>query len=242
MAENIKTIMEFEGYIRTKLGEPKVKVELSRSQIETNLYDSIQLFREYASSRGNVFGYMVLDIIAGAQEYTLPANVMQIGISKRGIGSSGWVLAQLSGAAATDVLSLKSFDMVSFYMLNQWLHTLRLITPSPYKLAFNHNTKLLTIIPMPSHNDKLIIEVFRQAEIEDLLDERWIKDHVLAQSKITLADIRGKFQSLPGFNNAVSLNAETLRGEGVEEKKTLEDDLINSFKYSQPPLPLFHSV
>ena len=149
VSEQIKTVLEFIGYVRTKLGEPKVRVELADSQIEINLYDSMQLFREYATSRGNIRAYMVLDLIVGKQDYILPDYVMQLGYDKTSQTVSSWVLAQLSGYAASDVLSLKSFDMVSFYMLQQWLHYLKYITPSKYRLFFDANTKMLHVVPVP---------------------------------------------------------------------------------------------
>jgi len=240
--EKIKTVYEFIGYVRTKLGEPKVRVDLANSQIETNLYDAIQLYREYAAENGNFRGYMTLDLTAGIQDYVLPETVMQIGSMKKGQTTSAWVLAQLSGYAASDVLSLKSFDMVSYTMLLHWLHYLRIITASPYRLFFNSNTKVLHVIPSPTSNERIFIEVFRQATTDELLNERFIRDYALALCKITLGDIRKKFQSLPGFNNAVSLDGDAMKTEGNEEKTTLEADLIEHYKWSQPPMPLFRST
>ncbi len=242
MFESIKTEMEFISYIRHKLGEPKVRVEISDNQIRTNLFDAIQLFREYATNRGNERTYMVIDLIKGQNTYELPENVLQIGYEKTTFSVSQWVLAQLSGYAASDLLSLKSFDMVSFYMLQQWIHYLRYITPSKYRTRFNHNTKILTVTPTPQTNDRLFVEVFIADNYENLLNERFIREYTLALCKITLGEIRSKFGSLPGFNNSVSLNGDTLRNEGKEEKEKLEDDLVNNFKWSSPPYPIFRST
>jgi len=243
LSEQIKTELEFISYIRTKLGEPKLRVELADSQIKTNLYDALQLFREYSISRGNLRDFLVLDLIVGQQDYQLPETVMQVGYDKTSSSVSAWVLAQLSGYAASDVLSLKSFDMVSFYMLQQWIHYLKYITISKFRLFFNSNTKILHIVPAPDDSLlKLFIEVYTQASTDELLNERFVREYTLALCKITLGEIRSKFQSLPGFNNAVSLNGETLKTEGKEEKDALESDLIKEFKWSSPPMPIFRSV
>ena len=243
LSEQIKTETEFVNYIRTKLGEPKLKVELSNSQIQTNLYDALQLFREYSTGRGNTRSYLVLDLIKDQQEYLLPDYIMQLGYDKTSSSVSAWVLAQMSGAAASDVLSLKSFDMVSYYMLNQWLHYLKYITASKFRLFFNVNTKILHIVPKPDDSLlKMFIEVFHQSTTDELLNERFVREYTLALCKITLGSIRSKFQSLPGFNNAVSLDGETLRTEGATEKEALETDLIKEFKWSAPPFPLFRST
>lgn len=243
VSEQIRTNDEFISYIRTKLGEPKIRVELANSQIQTNLYDAAQLFREYSTGRGNSRTYLVLNLVKGQQDYQLPDEVMQIGYDKSSQTVSAWVLAQLSGYAASDVLALKSFDMVSFYMLQQWIHYLKYITISKWRIFFNSNTKILHIVPKPDDSlTKLFIEVYTQADIEELYNERFIREYTLALCKIQLGEHRSKFQSLPGFNNSVSLNGETLKTEGQTEKEKLEDDLQLHFKWSSPPYPLFRSV
>lgn len=243
ISEQIKTVIEFRDYIRRKLGEPKVRVELADSQIDTNLYDAIQLFREYSTGRGNTRSFMALDLQIGVQDYQLPDYVMQLGYDKTSQSVSAWVLAQLSGYAASDVLSLKSFDMVSFYMLQQWIHYLKYITISKFRLFFNTNTKMLHVVPKPDDEyTKLFIEVFHQGTTDELLNERFVREYTLALCKIELGEIRSKFQSLPGFNNSVSLNGETLKTEGQAEKEKLEDDLTTHFKWSAPPFPVFRSV
>jgi len=241
--EKIATVMEFISYVRTKLGEPKIDVELANSQIATNLNDAVQLFREYANDSGHFRQYMTLQLIVGQQDYLLPDDVMQIGYTKRGTETtSAWVLAQLSGYAASDVLSLKSFDMVSYTLLLHWIHYLRLVTRSPYRFLFNSNSKILRVIPNPERNDKVFIETFRQESLDNLIDHRWIKDYTLALCKIELGMIRSKFGSLPGFNNAVSLDGDSLKQEGIVEKEKLEDDLILTYKFSSPPFPVFRST
>jgi hypothetical protein len=105
------------------------------------------------------------------------------------------------------------------------------------------NTKILHIAPTPDDSLlKLFVEVFRSASTDELLNERFVRDHALALCKIQLGEIRSKFQSLPGFNNAVSLNGTDLKNEGKEEKDALENDLISQFKWSTPPFSLFRST
>ena len=111
------------------------------------------------------------------------------------------------------------------------------------KNMYNVNTKILHIVPKPDDSLlKMFIEVFHQSTTDELLNERFVREYTLALCKITLGSIRSKFQSLPGFNNAVSLDGETLRTEGATEKEALETDLIKEFKWSAPPFPLFRST
>jgi len=240
MFEKIKTLEEFVAYIRTKLGEPKTRVELSDSQIHTNLHDAVQLYREYSSENGNWRSFLVLDTTRGQQKYTLPEEVMSVISSKRSRNTSAWVLAQLSGAAASDVLNLKQFDMVSFVMLNHWLRYLRIITPSPYRFFYNNNIRELTIMPTPSKDEKIFLEVINMATLDELYDERWIKDYTLSLCQILLGDVRSKMGSLPGFGGQITLNGGDLVQRGEDDKKRLEDELILSFKFSRPPFPVFH--
>lgn len=241
MEEKLQTLYELKQYIRTKLGEPKVRVELADSQIEFNIHDAVQMYREYARGNGNWRNYMALDLVANQQAYTLPENVMNVIDSRKATNTSAWVLAQLSGAAASDALNLKQFDMVSFVMLNHWLRYLRIITPSPYRYQFNNNTKELKIMPTPTTDARMFIEIITQADLDELYNERWIKEFSLALSMISLGRVRSKMQSLPGFDGNVQLDGTDLLSSGEEYRKTLEDDLILSFKWSNPPLPYFHS-
>jgi len=243
MIEKIKTIPEFTNYIRTKLGEPKIRVELANSQIETNLSDGIQLYREYSNQNGSFHGYLAIDLEATVNTYTLPDNILQVITPKRSnqTNSSAWVLASMSGAMASDALSLKSFDTVTYTMLNQWLHNLQILTPSPFKTMFNNNTKVLQVIPTPDSIGKLFLSVQRAATVDELLDERWVKDYTLAKCQISLGQLRSKFKTIPGFGGNIALDGEELKTTGEAAVILLEDDLIKSFKYSRPPLPLFRN-
>ena len=242
MVEKIRTIPEFIGYIRTKLGEPKVRVELANSHIEANLSDAVNFYREYARDNGNQRGYLVVDMEKGERLYTLPENIMAVGAVKQGPSgnTSAWVLATMSGAMASDALSLRTFDMVSYTMLNHWIKYLRAVTRSQWRFLFNNNNKELTVMPTPSSNLRLFLSVYRENSVEEMLNDQFIREYALAMCKVSLGTIRKKFGSLPGFGGSVSLDGSDMVSEGKEEMKVLEDDLIVSFKYSRPPLPVFH--
>ena len=240
--ERLKTLDEFLAYIRSKLGEPKIRVELANSIMQANLSDAINFYREYAAQNGSFRSYLTVDIFPGTVEYTLPNNIIQVVRVGRGphANSSAWVLATMSGAMASDALALKSFDMVSYTMLNHWLNTLRIITRSPFRVLYNNNRKLLRIVPNPRNEERIFLEVYAEEDYKYLLNEQFIREYTLALCKISLGEIRQKFENLPGFGGNVTLNGADLVTDGKDEKKILEDDLIISFKYSRPPLPVFH--
>jgi len=241
IANDIKTKPELIDYIKRKLGNPKLRIEISDSQIEQNINDAIQIYRQYALNEGNFRTYMVIDLIQSQNKYKLPDNVCGVAEIKREYGATAWVLAQMSGYAASSVLSMKNFDLVSFYMLNQWLRTIKLLTPSPYQFTYNNNTKILTVMPAPDADKRMFLQIYTEEDEENILNEIFIKKYSIALSKISLGEVRSKYNSIQGFGGSITLNGDALKNEGLTEKDLLEEDLILKFKYSRPPLPLFTS-
>jgi hypothetical protein len=54
---------------------------------------------------------------------------------------------------------------------------------------------------------------------------QWIKKYFLATCKISLGGIRGKFPNIPIPNSEVSLDGESLRSEGINEREKLIEEL-----------------
>ena len=57
------------------------------------------------------------------------------------------------------------------------------------------------------------------------IGKQWIRRFALALSKETLAQIRGKFQTIPIPGEAVNLNADTLLSQAKEEQEKLREEL-----------------
>ena len=71
------------------------------------------------------------------------------------------------------------------------------------------------------------IEVPEQRLITNRYLELWIKKWAIAEAKMILSQVRGKFQSLPGPNGATTLNSQELITQAENEKAELREELMD---------------
>lgn len=67
----LKTTADLCRWVRTELGHPVVKVELTDEQIINNILSSLNLFLRYASGQSTEDAYYTLMLKGGQAEYEL---------------------------------------------------------------------------------------------------------------------------------------------------------------------------
>jgi len=75
--------------------------------------------------------------------------------------------------------------------------------------------------------------------IQDKMTSRWIEKYSLAESKIKLGHAYRKFQAVPGPGGGLSLPGGDLIQEGKEEKKELEQDILDFLHDAAPTQIIF---
>ena len=92
---------------------------------------------------------------------------------------------------------------------------------------FDPRTQYLRILPEPTPDKKYfgLVQCTVERPIRDLVRERWVMQYALALTKITIANVRGKFGSTALFGGG-SLNATDLMTQGLTEKDKLEQELM----------------
>jgi hypothetical protein len=132
------------------------------------------------------------------------------------------------------------FDLISWYILKQWLETREKMLSTKRYFKFNERNQHLMMIPEPRVGEKFygVMSCYVEKHIKDLVKEPWVQQYALALTKITLGRVRGKFGSAQLFGGT-SLDTSIL-AEGIEEKKTLEDKLYTGsspgFGDAAPPM------
>lgn len=125
------------------------------------------------------------------------------------------------------------FDLISWYVLKNWLDTRQKMLSIDPTYTFNNRTQIMTLYPEPKNSVYWAVLHCRvERPLKDILKEQWVQKYVLALTKITLANIRGKFGNLSLFGGG-SLNYNDLMSQGIKEKEELERDL---FEGSAPGL------
>lgn len=172
----------------------------------------------------------------GKNTYILPnyiQDVIRMNVTNR---TNIWVLSSQYMNFAD---FWKNFDFITYQAFSQWFKVVKHLLPDKFHvIEFNKNSKELTILPVPKDIEHIALEVVKELKDEDLYNEQWVKDMVLARSKILLGEIRGKIKSLPGYGGSVQLNGDELKNEGKEEMAKLEEDL-EKYKYTYPAIGYF---
>lgn len=79
--------------------------------------------------------------------------------------------------------------------------------------------------------ERVLLDVMVERTEQDLLVDRytrpWLIKFATAKAMMILAEVRGKYASLPGAGGGVSLNASDLRGQATEYFEQCTDDIDN---------------
>ena len=121
------------------------------------------------------------------------------------------------------------YDLVTWHVLKSWLNTReKVLALKPY-LRFEPETQLLKIIPEPPRSSIYygLIGCKVQKPIKFLVSELWVFRYVSALSKISIANIRGKFSGTILFGGQ-QVNGNDLMRMGEKEKDELEKELMGN--------------
>jgi len=136
------------------------------------------------------------------------------------------------------------FDLISWYILKDWLEMREKLLATKRSYTFDDRTQILRMYPQPrasaSSAERFYGVVACQVErpIRDVIKEHWVYQYALALTKITVANIRGKYGAVTLFGGG-SLNANDLMTQGLAEKEKLEDKLYTGapgLGDAEPPL------
>jgi len=130
------------------------------------------------------------------------------------------------------------FDLVSWYIVREWLDTREKMLTQRRSYEFNEHTQYLRFYPEPkSERFYGVLGVYLEKPIEWLVHEAWIYQYALALTKISVGRVRTKYAGTTLFGGG-SLDTEIL-AEGKEEKKELEERLYEGapgFGDADPPM------
>ena len=119
------------------------------------------------------------------------------------------------------------FDLISWYILKDWMEMREKLLATERSYTFDDRTQLLRMYPQPRSGSgssaRFYGVVMCQVErpIRDVIKEHWVYQYSLALTKITVANIRGKYGSVTLFGGG-SLNSGDLMTQGLGEKEKLE--------------------
>ena len=239
----------FDDQIRRQLGYPTIDVELDKEHINLAIDFSLQELRRRSSSAYRR-GFMKLNIVPGIQRYILnnshPGYTQPDGsvvgynriVTVMGcfrVTSAFMTSAHGSGIFGQVVLqhlyNMGTFDLLSFHLVSEYIEQLEHLFASRLTFNWSETDRVLWLHQAFSHNETILMDVAVERTEQDLLTDRytarWIERYALALSKSFLAQIRGKYATLPGAGGGITLNAADLQTQYTEEMEALIAEIDN---------------
>jgi len=135
------------------------------------------------------------------------------------------------------------FDLVSWYVLKDWLKNREKLLATKPSWDFNDRTQIMRMYPQPKaakDSDTQyygVLQCYVERPLRDIIKEQWVYQYAYALCKITLARVRGKYTDTTLFGGG-RVNANML-DEGLKEKEELEKKLYEGtpgLGDNEPPL------
>jgi hypothetical protein len=240
-------------YIRMRLGDGIVDVELDKEHYEMAVVQALIKYRQRAQNSTEE-SYVSLQLLPETQEYILPKEIQTVrAIFRRGIGSvTGTSSSQFepfaSGYLNTYMLVAGRVGGLTNYEMFVSYQKLAMTMFGGYmNFTFNPVTKKLTIVrkmpnqglnPDLTQQESILLWVFNTKPDQMILNDPysfpWIQEYAYSFAKRILGEAREKFSQIAGPQGGTTLNGATLKSEAQAEMEKLEEELKTYVDGSQP--------
>lgn len=240
-------------YIRMRLGDGIVDVELEKEHYEMGINQSLIKYRQRGQNSVEE-SYASLQLLPETQEYILPKEIQNVrAIFRRGIGSvTGTTASQFepfaSGYLNTYMLTAGRVGGLTNYELFVDYQKLAMKMFGGYmNYTFNPVTKKLTVVrkmpyqgtnPPIEQQETVLLWIYNtkpdQMIFNDTYAFPWIQEYAYSFCKRILGEARSKFSQIAGPQGGATLNGDALKQEAAEEMKDLEEQLKTYIDGSVP--------
>lgn len=220
--------------IEQRLGGSMIDVELDPDDYHLAITKSLEKYRQ-RSENAVEESFLSLTLQVEKTDYTLPDEVIEVRkIYRRSTG--------VSSGSSYDFEPFEA-QFLNMYMLNsgragglavydalaQHRELLGRMFGADLNFTFNRVTKNLFIHRRMRSDDDVYLHIYNYIPEENLFNDvyagPWLKDYALSQSKLMLAEARGKYNTIAGPQGGTTLNADSLRSDALAELEKLENDL-----------------
>jgi hypothetical protein len=105
-------------------------------------------------------------------------------------------------------------DMLTYHLMASYIEELDTLLARRVTFNFNERSRVLTIHNRLGSREIVLLEAAVDMTEQDLMMDRkyrsWIERWAVAECQMKLAEIRGKFASVPGAGGSITLNATDL--------------------------------
>lgn len=232
---------EIKAYIKRKLGDGIVKIELTDDHMNDVMRDS----RRWLINRCGVEVFLSVPVSRATTQYTLPDHVIDVydvfltndnlasisgddDFSRQYAYAFGRWYSQLYGSGVYPGQDQSPYSNLVQHL--QMLETIGRIWGADSDWEYDARNRILNIMPAPGRGGVAMVKVntamfdTRKLDPEDEdLFLRW----AIAEAKETLGRIRSKYDSVPTVGGDRSLDGDTLLSESQTEKEALERQALD---------------
>jgi hypothetical protein len=236
---------EITDYVRMRLADGIVDVELENEHYEMALKQALIKYRQ-RSSNAVEESYAMLQLTPETQEYILPKEIMEVRtIYRRGIGSvtgttssqfepfaSGYlntymlVAGRVGGLVNYELfaqyqkLAMKMFGGFMNYTYNKSTKKLIIERKMPYQGTGQHTIDDAETVLLWCYNYKPDWMLLNDYQVFP-----WLQEYAYSFAKRLLGEARSKYSTIAGPNGGVQLNGVALIAEAKEEIENLEEEI-----------------
>lgn len=227
--------------IRFTFGHPSVKVELTKQQIDRCIDNALLVLRKY-STYAYKKGMFFLDLIPNQQIYLMTnrkvgfnkiVKILSIHRLRAGAFLSPFSAANdlYVYAAVQQLYNIRGFDILTYHLSTSYMKELEQFFASRIVYDWNETNRQLKIFQVPRKKERVLIESVIERTEQELLTDRetvyWVKRWAIVEAKAMLAQVRGKYATLPGPNGSITLNASDLSSQITDEKAKLMEEITS---------------
>jgi hypothetical protein len=232
-------------YVRLTLGDQIVDLELDAEHYETAYQRTIGTYRQRAQNAYEE-SYTFMELVDNVNIYTLPQEVITVRqIFRRTFGDSTGPFASNFDPFSQASLNvyLMNFNvaggLATYDFYSQYVELAGRMFGAYMNYTWNPVTKKLQLIrdPKGTGENVLLWTYNLKPEfnlLQDFQIQQWIRDYMVAASKMIIGEAREKFASIAGPQGGTALNGAAMKSEAQTQIDFLIEGLKNYVDGSQP--------
>lgn len=224
-------------WVRKKLGDPTIQIELDETQITQNSDDVMELFQKYRPKEEYVSapysrGYHLVDPPEGAM------GVIDVEFSRLDYSS----YESIEGALLYDPFyflsagGISGIDVQTYDLVRHWTEVISREFGAEEGYVLLDDGRIF--LQVPGHFNvsiKWALPIDDLAAIHRPYQQLYL-NLVLAKSRQVLGHIRAKYQSVPGAGGMVQMDGEYQREKGAQDEEKYTDELMRTSPHFLPSL------
>lgn len=238
---SINNRTEFSEYCLRRLGAPEISIDVTPEQVDDRVDDALQHYQDYHydGSERLLYRHQITEEDVANKYITIPEHITGISglfpLAGAMLTSSDFLFDAKFQFMAAAVNDMNNVSIIPWHMAMERISLFERYFSQTPPFRYNRHTDKLYIDAAWGTQIKvgkyLLIDchsTIDPVENPDVWNDRWLKRYATALIKRQWGENLKKFQGVQ-ILNGITLDGKTIYDEAVEEIKTLEDDMLNSY-------------